>query len=820
MKKYHRELSGICNTASMIRQFAIAATSVFLLLLSSCNNTHQRAVSDELREQSVAVLQYVLHHGEKWEKVHAAEFLLELSYPYEVYDVFKNELNENGHLPEYRIGIWRVLFRCADKNERPAWQDSIYRVFIDESSPDRVHAAETLAKLRIPFQTSESEMVISAIKSGDQRLSFYTSWWAYTQSESNPNDLKDTLLHIIHAPLNDYSIKRLAAYVLKEDKAIRFTAKEWTLLKDITLSEPEDSELKPFLAVATFTTVPPDSLYSESFSTIKTLLLQYTSSNSQVVYQLCTALAEKGNPDDLYLLSTIAERPENDIKNVVSYATLRIERRLPYEIAWQDIAVNILYLTRMIMIGVYYSRRNKTVKDYIFGGGNMSAAVVGVSLFATMYSSLSYLAYPGEMIQFGPVIFAGMLAFPITHWVVGWLIIPRFMKYNVNSAYELLEIKLGKGARMLATFFFLSLRFLWMATIMYVTVEVILRNLLNFPAEYSMLISALLIVVTFVYTALGGLKASVLTDVVQSGLMWGGALLTIIIVSVKMGSFGSILPDHWLSNWSELKWGFNPKERLTVANACLMLFVWNVCTAGSDQMAIQRYMATKNVRVARQSFGISLLSNLIVKIFLGLVGLAMLAFFAGNPHFLSDGETLMTQADALFPRFVLIGLPAGISGIVIAALLAAAMSSLSSGLNSTASVISVDIIKRFFNPNQSPEVQIKQMRFLSMIIGVGIFVLSLFVSQVEGNLFDVVIKVVNLFVAPLFVLFFMALYVPFATSSGTCIGGLASIGFAISIAFFQFMGISVLWIMPAALIAGVLTGIIASFIHNRLFQFR
>ena len=531
------------------------------------------------------------------------------------------------------------------------------------------------------------------------------------------------------------------------------------------------------------------------------------------IYRLCIDLAGNGDTDDLSLLSEFSASKEKDIKSAASYATLRIDRRQEYTLSWLDIVVNILYLTSMILIGVYYSKRNKTVKDYIFGGGNMSATVIGISLFATMYSSLSYLAYPGEMIQFGPVIFAGVLVYPLIHWVVGWLIIPRFIKYNVNSAYEFLEIKLGMGTRVLATFFFISLRFLWMATIMYATVEIVLRNLLNLPAEYSMLISALLIVITFVYTSMGGLKATVVTDVVQSGFMWGGAILTVVIVSVKTGSFGNIIPDQWLSNWSELQWGLNPKERLTVANACLMGFVWSVCTAGSDQMAIQRYMATKNVRAARQSYGISLLSNLLVLTFLGLVGLAMLAFFACNPHFLSDGETLMTQADILFPKFILVGLPAGISGIVLAALLAAAMSSLSSGLNSTATVISVDVIKRFFNNNQSPEVQIRQMRFLSMIIGVGILILSIFVSNVEGNLFDVVVKVVNLFVAPLFVLFFMALYVPFATSLGTCIGGIASAGLAIAIAFFGFMGISVFWIMPAALIVGVLFGTVASLLH-------
>ena len=108
-----------------------------------------------------------------------------------------------------------------------------------------------------------------------------------------------------------------------------------------------------------------------------------------------------------------------------------------------DWGVVILYLVMMILIGVYYNRKNKTVKDFVLGGKNMGFFSIGLSLFATMLSSLSYLSYPGEMIRYGPIVFAGLFAFPFTHWVVGWYIIPKFMKEDVSSAYELLEKKLG-----------------------------------------------------------------------------------------------------------------------------------------------------------------------------------------------------------------------------------------------------------------------------------------------------------------------------------------------------------------------------------------
>ena len=104
----------------------------------------------------------------------------------------------------------------------------------------------------------------------------------------------------------------------------------------------------------------------------------------------------------------------------------------------------------------------------------MKSTSIGISLFATLLSTLSYLTYPGEMIQHGPIIFAGALAFPLVYFIVGWWIIPAIMKTGVTSAYEILEQKLGLSVRLLGTVMFLLLRLLWMATIIYVTVDVAL----------------------------------------------------------------------------------------------------------------------------------------------------------------------------------------------------------------------------------------------------------------------------------------------------------------------------------------------------------
>jgi SSS family solute:Na+ symporter len=250
----------------------------------------------------------------------------------------------------------------------------------------------------------------------------------------------------------------------------------------------------------------------------------------------------------------------------------------------------------------------------------------------------------------------------------------------------------------------------------------------------------------------------------------------------------------------------------------LSVFFWHVCTGGSDQMAIQRYMATRDVKAARRTLAVSLSTDFVVLVFLGLLGLALLAFFSSHPDRLPDGQTIYGNADKLFPRFVVVGLPLGFSGLVIAGLLAAAMSSLSSGVNSSSAVISQDIVQRLRKVERSDAQQVRLARAASIGVGVIAVLLSTAIGQIQGNMLEVVYKVVNLFVAPLFFLFFMAIFVPWATTLGTWIGAISAVATAITIAFWgDFTGgesISFLCIMPGSLMAGILIGCVCSFVDG------
>ena len=474
-----------------------------------------------------------------------------------------------------------------------------------------------------------------------------------------------------------------------------------------------------------------------------------------------------------------------------------------------DWIVVSVFLALMVYIGFRASKQNRNETDYVLGGRAMNPFMVGVSLFATLMSTLSYLSYPGEMIQFGPVFFFGFLAYPIAYFVVKRFLIPKYMGMNVTSAYEILEIKVGRGTRALAVMFFLLLRFLWMSTVVYATVSTALVPIFGIDPSYTPLISIILMAITVVYSSAGGLRAVVMTDVLQSGVMFLGVILTLVFILSKLGGTGKLLDPQLTAHWKPIRWGLDPVERMTVGNIIIMRFIWQVCTSGSDQMSIQRYLATKDVKSAAHSYKVSLISNACIETLLGVVGFLVMAYFLYNPQDLAPGMTVAGDADTLFPRFILVGLPGGLTGLIAAAIMAAAMSSLSSGLNSSATVIEEDIIKKMIKrTGKEDNGGLKRIKLVSVLLGIAVIIACSLIPFITGNLLDIVIKLVNLVVAPLFVLFFMALFGKGATDTGTVVAGLVSFAVAIAISFFEIFGIKAVWIMPFSLLAGIAAGLL------------
>jgi len=481
-----------------------------------------------------------------------------------------------------------------------------------------------------------------------------------------------------------------------------------------------------------------------------------------------------------------------------------------------DWSVLIVYLTTMILVGWHFSRRTKTTEDYLLGGRRMKSWTVGLSLFASLLSTISYLATPGEMIRYGPLYLGGILSYPLIIFVVGWGLIPFIMRSQVTSAYELLEERLGLAPRLLGALFFLSMRIMWMAVIIYATVDKVVIPVFDWSPAAAPYLCCLLGAVTVIYTSMGGLRAVVFTDVLQTLILFLGAILTLTVISIHLGGVQFWWPDSWPSHWPAPELGYDPNARMSLVGIALATFTWYVCTSASDQIAIQRYLATENLKSARRTVIVSTCAEGLVALLLGMVGLGLFAFYEAHPRFLTGGANPVDSGDRLFPLFVVQMLPGGIGGIVIAGLLAAAMSSLSSGLNSASSVITIDFLDRFAPLPTSEADHLKRAIVVSIFLGVVVIALSTTVGAVHGNLLEIAFKVVNLLVAPLAGLFFLAFFVPWANSIGAITGALAAFVVVVCINYWKEMtgtqGISFIWATPLGLATEMMVGMTVSYL--------
>jgi solute:Na+ symporter, SSS family len=514
-----------------------------------------------------------------------------------------------------------------------------------------------------------------------------------------------------------------------------------------------------------------------------------------------------------------------------------------------DWVIVVLYAIGTITLGWYYSRTQNSTKEYFVGSGNMKPWLIGVSLFATLLSTISYLSMPGETLGKGPMYMLSMLALPAVFAVVGFVLLPVYMKQRVTSAYELLEDRLGPNIRLLGAWLFISLRLVWMSLLIYLTAKA-MTIMLGVGEDMIPVIALVTGFVAVIYTSLGGLRAVVITDFVQTVLLFGGAVLVLATISWNLGGFGWI-PTEWNPAWdTQPVFSTDFSVRVTLVGSLFNYFVWYVCTAGGDQTSVQRFMATKDAAAARRALATQLTVSVVVAFTLGFVGFALLAYFEANPNLLPADISLRDNADRIFPHFIAFHLPPGISGLVVAAMFAAAMSSIDSGVNSITAVVMTDILKQkspsaatismIDEPgDQSPyiapvvandEVQAAQhmatARWLAFGIGAVVVVASSGMGAIPGNITAVTTKTANLLTTPIFGLFFFALFVPFASPIGVAVGTFCGTATAVLIAFsgpiFGFVPgtvdqdpISFQWIAPAAITVNIVTGCIASLVFPR-----
>lgn len=442
-----------------------------------------------------------------------------------------------------------------------------------------------------------------------------------------------------------------------------------------------------------------------------------------------------------------------------------------------------LYAVATIGLGLYFSRRQRSTAEYFVGSGSMNPFFVGVSIFATLLSTISYLSMPGEAAGKGPVnVLSNVLVAPLVYVIVAFWILPVYMRRRVTSAYALLEDRLGLSIRLFGATMFLALRLVWMTLLVYLSAKA-LTVMMGVDPKWIPLIVLVTGLVSVIYTTLGGLQAVVVTDFMQTCLLFGGALLVILTVSWEFGGL-DWFPSTWHTQWDiQPIYSFDPKTRVTIVGTLCSMLVWHVATAGGDQTAIQRFMATRDVRDARRAVFTQMVVSVIVSGTLLLVGFALLSYFEASVGRLPAGMDIKADADDLFPHYISHHLPIGVSGLVVAAMFAAAMSSIDSGVNSVTAVVMTDFLDRFGWKPKTEKGHVRVARLLALGIGTIVVLGSSYMGYIPGNISAVTNKTVNLLSSPIFALFFFALFVRRASATGVWIGVLLGIATAVVIAF-------------------------------------
>jgi SSS family solute:Na+ symporter len=362
---------------------------------------------------------------------------------------------------------------------------------------------------------------------------------------------------------------------------------------------------------------------------------------------------------------------------------------MPYEKLYLlDYLVVFLYLGVIVCIGAYISKKQKTTEDYFAGGRSIPAWAVGMSLLATLISSVTFLAYPGEGFSGDWIRLVQGLMVPVVLLVIIWFIVPMYRQIIEISAYEYFEKRFGYFARLYSSLAFVMAHFTKMGSVFYL-LAVAIASMTGVSTYYAILILG---TITILYTLIGGIEAVIWTDVIQGFILIGGGLICagVLLLRPEQGP-AAVIQTAWENGKMSVgpyDWNFT---RLTFWVMAINGIFYAIQKYGTDQTVVQRFLVAKSNSKAIKAALMGALMCVPVWALFIFIGTLLWAFYRTTPAKLLDGVT----GDAVFPYFIMSQLPAGVTGLVLAALISAAMSSLDSDLNCLAAVGVEDYYRRF-----------------------------------------------------------------------------------------------------------------------------
>lgn len=470
---------------------------------------------------------------------------------------------------------------------------------------------------------------------------------------------------------------------------------------------------------------------------------------------------------------------------------------------WIDGLIVVAYLIAITLFGVHFRKRQQSIHTYFLGGKTIPAWALSLSIVATETSTLTVIGTPG-------IAFGGNLSF--LQLVMGYLVgrifisvvlIPAYFKGEMYTAYELMQRRFGPRIKHATASMFLITRAL-AEGVRVLAIATVVSVVLGTGDVWSILIISGL---TLIYTFEGGLTAVIWTDVVQLFIYIGGTLVAFFVIV-------GLIPGGWQGVLA------NSDQKLTIWNFSTNLAVpytfWagiiggaflNTASHGVDQLIVQRLLAARNERDSKVAL---LASGLVIlfqfTLFL-IVGVMLYSFYQYHPQ-----EPVPGMRDRIFPTFVVRHLPHGVSGLMIAAILAAAMANLSSAINSLASTTVVDFYRPFFKRGATTQSELRLSRWVTVFWGLILVFLAILSRGVQSVL-EAGLTIASITYGSMLGVFLLGVLTRKANERGSILGMAA--GLVSMLAVWYFSAIAFTWYVLIGTVITFTVGYTASIGYAR-----
>lgn len=449
-----------------------------------------------------------------------------------------------------------------------------------------------------------------------------------------------------------------------------------------------------------------------------------------------------------------------------------------------DLTIILIYLTGVVLIGMWIGRGQKDLTSYLLGDRNIPWWGLMGSIVATETSTATFLSVPGiSFVPGGDLRFLQLaLGFIVGRILVAFWLLPHFFEGSLFSAYEILQKRFGKETKSAASIMFLAARNIADGLRLYLA-GLVLEKVTGFDLHASIVIMGIL---TIIYTFFGGMKAIIWTDCIQFVIYISGGILAVIFIIRSLPEGYSTFQNFAFENakWTFLDASFDLTVPYTIWAGLFGGVLLTMGTHGTDQMMVQRYLSSRSrTDAAMALIGSGFIVFLQFLLFL-VLGIALAAFYSVNPL---QGPEI--RPDQVFATYIVTRMPPGCVGLILAAVASAAMSTLSSSLNSSASAAVNDFYLPFYRLNSSSQQGLVAGRVFTVIFGVVQISVGIVASRLSNSVINNALAISGFTAGILLGMFGLGVLVRRANQFGTLCGMFVGIALLTCV----FVGSKVAW---------------------------